>query len=278
MIDYVVGVRVRVASFRQLADLVTSLPKPFRPEYFTVGERVRNKDASRIEDTPRFSVFLDDHVARVSGFDLIGEGIRFGFFVGETRNAQNESTHVGCSVILRGRRWKTVDYSLLLKKLSAVPGSVRSYACQRAEWKYRHESVKQFPNFSVLETLGRDMSAFLPGLYWWTVFSDELAARHHLDVAELADFAGHHERWFTEEGDGLHAFRFYHSPDDWEQEKARVTTFLEAHPNFFSMSSIVGRIEAAATKDALDQIVRPYWAGAIPWEKHRLDSGALQTS
>jgi hypothetical protein len=70
-----------------------------------VGARVRNKDASRVDDTARFSAFVDERVDRVSGFELIGDRIRFGFVVGETRNERHESTHVGCSVLLRGKRW-----------------------------------------------------------------------------------------------------------------------------------------------------------------------------
>lgn len=266
IVDLVVGVRVRVASFRQLAEQVASLSKPFRPTYFTVGERVRNKDASRIDDTVRFSAFISDHVARVSGFDLIGEGIRFGFFVGETRNAQNESTHVGCSIILRGRKWTAADQATLLNELCLAPGVERAYACQRTEWNYRHLCTKELPKFSVQESLGVDMSAFLPGLYWWTVFSDELAARHQLDVDQLAGFAGHYERWPVGEGNGLHSFRLYDAPDDWQNEKERVSEFLEDHPNFFSLTRIAARIQAAETKAELDHVVRSYWAGAVPWE------------
>lgn len=266
MTDTFVDVRVRIASFRQLAEHIASLPEPFHPTYFTVGERVRNKEASRVEDAVRFGAFVDDRVARVSGFDLIGEGIRFGFFVGETRNARHESTHVGCSIILRGRRWKSADYLALLKAMCSAPGVERADACRRAEWQHRHLCVKQLPQFSIERTLGVDMSASLPSLYWWTVYSDSLAARHLLDVAELANFAGHYERWSTEDGGVLHAFRLYDSPDDWEREKERVLAFLEAHPNFFSMTRIAERIEAAESKDAFDELTRPYWAGARPWE------------
>lgn len=266
MIDTFVDVRVRVASFREFAVRIASLSEPFRPTFFTVGERVRNKDASRVDDVARFGAFVDDHVARVSGFDLIGEGIRFGFFVGETRNARHESTHVGCSIILRGRRWKSSDYEVLLKTLCSAPGVERADACRRTEWEYRHGCIKQLAQFSIERTLGIDMSASLPSLYWWAVYSDDLAVRHHLDVADLADFAGHYERWSDGDGGFLHAFRLYDSPDDWEREKERVSTFLDAHPNFFSMTRIAGRIEAAASKEAFDEVTRPYWAGATPWE------------
>lgn len=267
MKDTTVSVKVRVASFRRLAECVAALPEPFRPEYFTLGGRVRNKEASRIDDAARFAAFLDDRVAKVSGFELIGEGIRFGFYVGATRDSRHQSTHVGCSTIVRGRRWKITDYGALLKHLCSVVGVEEADACRREEWTHRHMLVKHFAGCSVQPPpLGVNISASLPGLYWWTVFSDQLATRHRLDVAELAVFAGHHERWFTEDGDGLHAFRLYDSPDDWEQEQARVTAFLDAHPNFFSMSSIANQVEAADSRDALDAVVRPYWTGAVPWE------------
>ena len=265
MMDTTVSVQVGLSSFKELANCIASLPKPFRPTYFTVGERVRNKEASRIKDAARFAAFTDDHIARVSGFDLIGEYIRFGLFVGATRNSRHESTHVGCSVILRGRHWKAADYLTLLKELCSVPGVEEADACRREEWNYRHLSIKQLPQLSVRQTLGADISAFLPGLYWWTIFSDELAARHHLDVAELVEFAGHYERWQTTEGGQLHAFRLYESPDDWEREKDRVSVFLESHPNFFSLTRLAERIEAAQSEETLDEVVQPYRAGAMPW-------------
>ena len=267
MMDTTVSVQLRVASFKLLALKVASLPKLFRPVYFTVGERVRNKETSRIEDTARFTAFIDDHVARVSGFDLIGDGIRFGFYVGATRNSRHESTHVGCSVVLRGRRWESADYLTLLKELCTVPGIEEADACRSEEWNYRHLAIKQFPQLSVRQTLGVDPSALLPGLYWWVVFSNELATRHGQDVAELAKFARHYECWQTAEGGSLHAFRLYDSPDEWENEKARISAFLEAHPNFFSMTRIAEHIEAAQSEEALDELVRPYRAGAVPWER-----------
>jgi hypothetical protein len=232
-----------------------------------VGERVRNKDSSRVDDPARFSAFVDEHVDRVSGFDLIGERIRFGFFVGETRNARHESTHIGCSILLRGQQWTPVDFIQLLKQLCLASGVERADACRREEWQYRHLCVKKLAQFTVQETLGVDMSAFLPGLYWWTVFSDELAARHRLDVAQLAAFSGHSERWFTEDRTVLNAFRLYESPDDWEREKARVSAFLESHTNFFSMIRISSQLEAAESKEQFDEVTRPYWAGAVPWER-----------
>lgn len=226
---------------------------------------MRNKEASRIADLSRFTSFVDDHVRRVSGFNLIGDGVHFGFFVGETRNARNESTYVGCSVLLRGSRWKSADYETLLKLLCSVEGVDRADACRRAEWEYRHRCTKKLPQFSIERTLGVDMSASLPGLYLWTVYSEELVARHLLGIPELADFASHYERWSTPSGGMLHAFRLYEHPNDWEQASGRITSFLAEHSNFFSMVRIAGAIEASRTKDSFDAVTRPYLAGATPW-------------
>lgn len=266
MTDTFVDVRVGVEHFRELATHIALLPERIRPRYFTVGERVRNKDTSRIDDSARYEAFVDDHVRKLTGFYLQGEGIRFGLIVGETRNAQHESTHVGCSVLLRGSKWRVTDYVMLLKELCAVPGVERADACRRAEWRDRHLLVKSLPQFSMQVTLGVDMSAYLPGVYWWTVFSDKLTDRHRLDVAELATFAGHSERWATKDGAGLNAFRLFNLPDDWERNRDRICSFLESHPNFFSMSRIVGLIGGAESKEAFDHVTQPYMAGFAPWE------------
>jgi hypothetical protein len=263
--DSIVGVRVNVANFRELAEKVARLPEPFRPQFFSLGGRVRDKDASRVDDAYRFGDFLDDRVSRVSGFTLLGSRIQFSFLVGETRNAQHQSTHVGCSVLLTGKKWKRAELELLLRSLAASVGLERAYAGSRDEWTFRHINIKHFGEIAVQRSLGVDMSAFLPGLYWWTVFSDELAARHSLDIDELIKFSGHYECWSTESGGQLHAFRLFESPGGWNAEKDRISTFLEKHPNFFSMTRLQPHIDAVASMDELERKERPFWAGARPW-------------
>lgn len=266
MMDVFVDVTVKVSAFASLLHHIAALPKPFRPTYFTVGERVRNKKISRVDDVERFSAFVDDHVRRVSGCDLIGEKIRYGFFVGATRTGKHQSTHVGCSVILRGPRWQPADFESLLRQLCASSGVERGDACMRDEWTHRHVCVKKLERMSIEGSLGVDMSAQLPGLYWWTAISEELAQRHRLDREELTSFVGHSESWSTQNGSPLHAFRLYEAPQDWREQDERVSTFLRQHPNFFSMARIQPMIDVTQTKEEFDAVVRPYLAGALPWE------------
>ena len=270
MMDSFVDVRVKIEKFGEFARYVASLPQNFRPKYFTVGERVRDKEKARIDDVSAFGSFVDEHANRVSGFDLIGERIRFGFFVGETRTAEHKSTHVGCSVILRGRQWSADDLTELLKLLCIARGVERGEACRREEWEFRHKCVKHVAGLIIERTLGTDMSAALPSLYWWTVVSEELAARHRLDIAELAAFAKLHERWITEDSRVLHAFRLYDRPDDWVAAQPSVTKFLEGRANFFSLTRLANEIDAANSKDAFDATTRPFVAGARPWELRNL--------
>ena len=63
---------------------------------------------------------LRDEDFLVMGFGLtgvvpgVGLGLdEFGVFVGETRSASHQSTHVGCSALLRGARWRPADMELL---------------------------------------------------------------------------------------------------------------------------------------------------------------------
>jgi len=265
-IDVLVNVTVKLCGFRSLLQLIATLPMPFRPTYFTVGERVRNKEASRIVDNPRFLEFVDERVERVSGCDLIGDKIRYGIFVEASRTVQKEPTHIGCSVIMRGAQWKPADYESLLRLLCNAPYIECADACMRAEWNHRHLCVKEFDRMSIQTTLGVDISAQLPGLYWWTVFSEELANRHQLDHGELVDFAEFSERWKIEDGEALYAYRLYKSPSDWYDNEGRVSSYLRLHSLFFSMARVQPIIDAAGTKDEFDVVVRPYRAGAIPWD------------
>lgn len=265
VVESFVDVRVKIAAYRQLAHRVACLPVPFRPKYFGLGGRIREKEHSHVDDQRRYEAFVDERVDKLSGFDLVGEGIRFGFFVGETRNDRNESTHVGCSVLLRGVQWASADLERLLRLMCLNAGVERAEACRRDEWTYRHVYVKKLDQFTIERTLGVDMSASLPGLYWLTVFSDELATRHGLDAEELAKFSNRYERWSTEDGTTLSAFQMYESPDDWVRERSRVSAFLETHSCFFSMTRIAPTLDAAESKEEFDEVTRPYWAGAVPW-------------
>lgn len=268
MIETQVDVRVKLAGFSQLAHRVAALRGKFRPEYFSEGTRVRNKETARVDDIERFSAFVEDHAARVSGFRLIGKRVTYAFFVSETGN-RGQATHIGCSASLSGRRWQPAEFVELLMELCKAPGLERAYACRRDEWEYRHLYVKKFPHCSIQRPLGVDMSASLPGLHWWTVFSEELAARHRLDVEELGEFTAERQVWSTDDGKLLHAFRMYRDPDDWRNENFRVTEFLDAHHSFFSLARISTQLEAANSFEEFDAITRPYWARAVPWDRGR---------
>lgn len=264
--DNIVNLRVKFSGFAAMLHSIAALPKPLRPNYFTVGERVRNKEASRIDNTETFSAFVDEHVRRMSGCDLIGDKISYGIFVGAARDAQRQPTHVGCSVILRGPRWHPHDLEFLLRQLCTFPVVESAEACLREEWIHRHKYVKDIGDMSISGTLGVDISASLPGLYWWTVFSDDLAQRHNLDLNNLSTCTPLIERWVDGTGRVLHALRLYAAPQKWQEEEGRVSAFLQQHSNFFSMTRIQPAINASQTQEEFDATVRPYEHGQVPWE------------
>lgn len=266
MITREVIVIVDLAHYRDLIDTITSLPEKFRPEYFAVGERVHNKERSRIDDSERFEAFLAPFIKNASGIDLIGPKKHFMFIAGSSRNAQHWPTHMECSVSLKGKGFSQADSLELLKLLCATPGVTFGQSCHFEEWHFRHRCIKSLPPISVECTIGTDNSFLVSGLYWWTVLSDELVARHHVNLAELEVFAHEYQQWQDGAGGRLHAFRLYASMDDWQSEAGRISGFLENHPNFFSMTRIWPQIEAATTRDAFDAVIAPYRSGKWPWE------------
>lgn len=265
MITREVIVVVDLAHYRNLIDSVVGLPERFRPEYFTVGERVYNKERSRINDKERFEAFLAPFLEKASGIDLIGPKKHFMFIAGASRNTQHWPTHMKCSVSLKGKGFNEADALELLQLLCATPGVTFGQACHFEEWHFRHRCIKRSP-FSVECTIGTDNSFLVSGLYWWTVLSDELVRRHHVNLVELETFTQDYQQWQDNAGGRLHAFKLYESMDDWQSEESRISLFLESHPNFFSMTRIWPRIEAAATHDEFDAAIESYWAGKWPWE------------
>jgi hypothetical protein len=261
-----ISVVVDLAHYRNLIGTVAALPERFRPEYFTVGYRVRNKERSRIDDQERFEAFLAPFIEDASGIDLIGSKKHFMFIAGASRNSQHWPTHMECSVSLKGKGFSEADALELLRLLCTTPGATFGQACQFEEWHFRHRCIKVSSLIFVECTIGTDASFAIPGLYWWTVLSDELVARHHVDLAELEAFAHDYQQWRDGEGGRLHAFRLYGAMDDWQSEAPRISSFLEAHPNFFSMTRLWPQIEATTTRDAFDAVIDSYWTGKQPWE------------
>jgi hypothetical protein len=265
MITREVNIVIDLAHYRDLIDTVMLLPERFRPEYFTVGDRVYNKERSRIDDSERFEAFLAPFIKDASGIDLIGPKKHFMFIAGASRNAQHWPTHMKCSVSLKGKGFSQADALELLRLLCAVPGVTFAQTCHFEEWLFRHRCIKWSP-FAIQCTIGTDNSFLVSGLYWWTVLSDELVARHHVDLAELEAFAHDYQQWRDGEGGRLHAFRLYDAMDDWQSEAPRISSFLEAHANFFSMTRLWPQIEATTTRDAFDAVIEPYRSGKQPWE------------
>lgn len=265
MVDSIVGIRVKIHFFTDLVQKISCLPGRFRPEYFSLGERVRNKNDSKIDDAARFSEFLDDRVKNMSGFDLIGKGIRFGFFVGETRDINFNPTHVGCSILLRGREWSDRDLSDLLNELCVTNGLERGYACRREEWERRHIYTKIFPEMSIQTTLGVDMSAFLTGIYWKIVLSDELLFRHKCNIDTLNSISIGRRDFVLNDGTGYHILKFYDNSGDWIKKDLFISNFLKHNSCFFSMDRIIPDLERADTKEKFDRMARPFRAGAVPW-------------
>jgi hypothetical protein len=88
--------------------------------------------------------------------------------------------------------------------------------------------------------LGRDLTKYLPGLYWFNVLSQSSAEHfgiedQHLPARPtLSDFGSKHL-----------AFRLFERPEDWPRYANQIDTFCERSSKIFSLRRIQGELGKA---------------------------------
>jgi hypothetical protein len=97
----------------------------------------------------------------------------------------------------------------------------------------------------------RDSQKYVPGLYWLTLLSDALVAKHGVPLSEVAQIALEH----IELEDGQHLFRFYDRPEEW-RSASNVTKLIRTLPGIFDVEKVKPQLETAETFVDLNAVVR----------------------
>jgi len=206
------------------------LPEPLRPVHFSHEEKLAS-DADRIDDQMRFAVFV---AKSKSGFFLLGPGVTY-----SVRIATGKPLVCDCFLELTPEALEQ-----FLKHMSKAK-PVFGFACVPGE-RERRNRVTTRQGVNVIESwVGRDTKKYVPGFYWLTLLPDALAEQHGVPLSSVKAVAQEH----VELEGGLHLFRFYERPEDW-QETPAVTKLCASLPGVFDVEKV--KLQLSAAKSFLD--------------------------
>lgn len=235
----------------QTADLVSivrvfcTLPEKLRPTHHSFGE---DEPEEPILDVEKYLASIVD--AGLGPF-LKGPNVTYdiGFFDGYVGEERVKSSSISCNCSLKVEASLAKEF--LIHMAAAQP--VFGYACAPDERERRNRVViKQGAN-TVESWVGRDLQKYIPGFYWLTLLSDDLAEKHGVPISEMVKIAKEHVKL---EGD-QHLFRFYERPEDW-QSTPEVATLCSSFSGVFDVERIKPQLTATKNYFELDAALRSW--------------------
>ena len=127
------------------------------------------------------------------------------------------------------------DISSLLKNMMSAKPRFGFAACS-AERRARNFIQIKTDIGSESAFFGQNLDRFIPGIYWITLISDELANRHGLDLAPVAEGSVSQDQ-----NSECRLFQMYENPADWKREEKRLNA-LSAPNGFFHRKDVIDDI------------------------------------
>ncbi len=226
-----------------IGGIVTSLqglPKFIKPIYFTENEgKIIKKNV--LTDEKRFKDFQKDNPL---GFLLYAEN----------KTDFDISNHsVGYAEVTMWLEDETlseyiVDFFKSLIKFRPIFG----YACDDNEYDHRNRHYITLGKNHIESGIGRKLGKYISGVYWYTLLSDDLLNKHHVNLADLSTEAISTETL----GDGdLHLLKFFEKPDDWRVHVERLDDLCERTTGVFSRRSVEAAVAGVTSYSEYDDII-----------------------
>lgn len=203
-----------------------NLPEPLRPTHYNFGEDQKRKPVPSLLEA--LSILTD---SRQPGPLLYGP--RFSY---DLRRGRDRTFRLSCF-------FETADpdvHTLLVSLASAGP--LFGYACALSERIARNRVQKQIGVNALEGWVGRNPRKQLPGLYWYTLISDDLIRQLEIPLDLLVAMAKKYE----EPAAGQHLFRFYDRPEDWQAADS-VNRFIVDQPGIFDIEEVKMQLSRGGT-------------------------------
>jgi hypothetical protein len=211
-----------------------TLPPVLRPTHYSSGEQVRSK-AHRFDDTEKFSLFADKNP---SGFTLHAASYSCMVLSG--------ATPLRLHCFFKSEFTQVRDF--LSHFVTCKPRF--GFSCDVEERRTKNRIAKQVNAISVEAWVGRDLSRYIPGLYWQTLLTDELLQRHHVDVELLKSVAVRYQSYPK----GVHLFQMYDDPRGWTDAE-KQSEIKEAFPTVFDIDVVTKQAGSTTNYLELDAVL-----------------------
>jgi hypothetical protein len=234
---------LKVEAFETIPDVIPKLPEAIRPTHFGEGEG---------PNEPRFP--LASVGARValkelgrSGYLLFGDQLvymvthfRYGYSELFVSSEEEEELPIGGELVE------------LMRALTRH-GLEFGFVAEEEEYLHRNQHTYRLPHGRVESWVGRDLSRYLPGLYWTTAFSRVIAQKYGVEAETLP--AGARALDFGPEHLG---FRLFDVPKDWPRHAEQIDAYCEQRPKIFSLQRVRGPLDRASNHLELTRRLRDW--------------------
>jgi len=204
---------------KAIPSLISRFPESIRPSHFGDSEE---------KSSPRYPLSVSGAKEVLqrrgkSGYLLFGEDITYSF---------RPATIGGFGeLFVSGER--TVSEAHALERLTHVmadSGVEFGFVAKWEEHLHRNQYVYKLPNGSVEAWVGRDLSKYLPGLYWLTILRTYWATKYKIDKynwptpIKTLDF-----------GPRYLALQLFNQPEDWMKHAEQIDSLCEKSEGIFSI-------------------------------------------
>jgi hypothetical protein len=225
-----------------LVEALKELPEPIRPVYFAADEG-RIKKADKLTDEKRFHAFLKEnalgfflYTENNSSYDISTSSVGYahvGLYA--TSEVQND-----CAVYFLKRMAELNPvFGYACDYQEQTPDSTGSYVLSNGdsigEYYHRNRHYFTIGKNHIESWIGRDLDKYIPGVYWLTLLSDDMLARHGVNVADLLSETVANE---TLENRSIHLLRFFDKPEDWRENAVRLDNLCERINGIFSRRAV----------------------------------------
>lgn len=223
----------------EVLQAISQLPAPVRPVHYSKDESAPVSPRNVIADEARFKAFV---AASPSGFFLLGPQVTYSLRVAQGKPLLCD----GFLEVSPAAVWEFMQ-------VMAMAGPTFGFACAPGE-RERSNRVVVLQGANRIESwVGRDTSRCVPGLYWLTLLPEALAARHGVPLDALAAHAAQH----LQPGAGIHLFRFYENPQEWQQVPS-LDLLRSSLPGVFDITALQSSLQAAKNFLELNSLLRKW--------------------
>ena len=223
-----------------LVGCIQGLPEPIRPIYFAEDEGKIVK-ANVLSNEARFEKFRKKNS---TGFFLCAENNTL-IDISTRRVGYVEVTLYLADGV--SGEFASVFFKVLIDRKPFF-----GFACDEEEYDRRNRFYITIGKNRVESWIGLDLEKYIPGVYWYTLLSDELLSKHGVNLASLSAEAISKEAL----GDGsLHLLKFYEKPEDWKENAERLDERCKCTDGVFSRRSVEAAVSGMSNYLEYDDII-----------------------